>query len=194
MHNQEKRVLTRELYQDETIEIRIATELEYQQHHAAIQRSWEDIARWEGWCNEQYSLEDSRRYLIRSQVMRLNGSEYNFCLFSRNSGEIFGSIGLNRIRHEVKTANVGYWIRSDMTGRSLAVLAVKAIAHFAFEQLGMTRLEILALTENQRSRRVAEKAGALYEGLQRNRLYLHNKPQDAVIYSLIPEDLLVKKD
>jgi ribosomal-protein-serine acetyltransferase len=39
------------------------------------------------------------------------------------------------------------------------------------------------------SQRVAEKSGALREGVLRNRLLLHGKIHDAAMYSLTPEDL-----
>jgi ribosomal-protein-serine acetyltransferase len=55
----------------------------------------------------------------------------------------------------------------------------------------LNRIEILVPTENPASVRVAEKAGAKKEGILRNRLVLHDCPQDAVMYSLIAADLSV---
>jgi RimJ/RimL family protein N-acetyltransferase len=43
--------------------------------------------------------------------------------------------------------------------------------------------------ENVPSRRVAEKAGARFEAIARNRIVQHGKPYDAALYSLIPSDL-----
>lgn len=180
---------SRLIFQNESLEIRLPTELEAPLHFEAIQASIDDISAWESWCTADYSLEDSRTYLLDSYVKRQRGIEYRFCLFDRASGKIVGSIALNRIVHEYKTANIGYWIRSDFTGRSLAVTAVKALARFAFDELAMTRLEIVAMEKNHRSRRVAEKVGAVDEGLHRNRLYYQGTPVNAWLYSLIPGDL-----
>ena len=52
----------------------------------------------------------------------------------------------------------------------------------------MNRLEILAAVDNIASQRVAEKAGAIREGIMRNRLVIHGKLYDAVMFSLIPGD------
>ena len=180
---------SRLIYQDESIEIRVPTELDAPLHFEAIQGSQAEISAWESWCSSGYSLEDSRTYLLDTYVKRQRGQEYRFCLFDLASGKIIGSITLNRIVAEYKIANVGYWIRSGFTGRSLAVTAVKAIAHFAFDELGLTRLEIVAMDKNHRSCRVAEKSGAVKEGLHRNRLYFQGQPRDAWVYSLIPGDL-----
>jgi len=182
-------MMTRQIYQDEEIEIRVATELEAALHLAAVQSSVKEIGAWESWCTEKYVLEDSRKYLIDSEQKRHRGAEFNFCLFERASGTLIGSVGINRINQDYKFANLGYWIRTGYTGRGLATLAVRATARFAFTELDLTRLEIVAMEGNDRSRRVAEKAGATAEGLHRNRLYYHGQPRDAWVYSLIPGDL-----
>ena len=63
----------------------------------------------------------------------------------------------------------------------------QAIAEYGFRQLKLTRLEIVAPEQNAPSRRVAEKVGADFECIARNRVMVHGKPQPAAIYSLVPE-------
>jgi RimJ/RimL family protein N-acetyltransferase len=63
------------------------------------------------------------------------------------------------------------------------------LVHLAFEQLGLVRVEIVVAVGNEASQRVAQKVGALREGILRNRIVLGDKIYDAVMYSLIPEDL-----
>ncbi|HCC45923.1 MAG TPA: N-acetyltransferase, partial [Gammaproteobacteria bacterium] len=60
---------------------------------------------------------------------------------------------------------------------------------FGHRELGLQRVEIIMSTKNTKSRRVAEKTGALFEGKLRNRLRLHNKCHDAFIFSLVPGDI-----
>jgi RimJ/RimL family protein N-acetyltransferase len=62
-------------------------------------------------------------------------------------------------------AHVGYWVRTGQTGQGIATAAVRLIARFGFEDLGLQRLELLVAVENLASRRVAEKAGARFEGI-----------------------------
>lgn len=183
-------MLNRQIYQDDNIEIRIATELEAQLHFDAISDSVKEISAWEGWCNQHYRIEDSRKHLMECEEKRHRGVEYNFCLFDRHSEQIVGAVSVNRINTDYKFANIGYWIRSGFTGKSLATIAAKAAAHFAFSALRLTRVEIIAMEGNLRSCRVAEKIGAVSEGLHRNRLYYHGQPRNAWMYSLIPSDLI----
>jgi RimJ/RimL family protein N-acetyltransferase len=96
---------------------------------------------------------------------------------------------LNHFDYEVKMANMGYWIRTGETNRGTATSAALLLARFGFEALKLNRIEILVSTENKPSQKVAEKIGAMREGALRRRMVVRDKVYDAVLYSLIPEDL-----
>jgi hypothetical protein len=51
-------------------------------------------------------------------------------------------------------------------------------------------LELIIARENHGSIRVAENAGAQREGLLRRRLMLDGRPADALLYSILPSDLV----
>src|SRR5712691_5832046 len=80
--------------------------------------------------------------------------------------------------------NLGYWVRTSATGRGVARAAVRQLADFAFRNTELVRLEIVCAVGNQRSQRVAERAGAVREGVLRDRLLLHGQAVDAIMYSL----------
>ena len=67
--------------------------------------------------------------------------------------------------------------------------AIRLAARFGCEELGLYRIEIVAAVDNIASQRVAEKAGAVREGVLRNRLLVRGESQDAVLFSLLPGDL-----
>ena len=79
-------------------------------------------------------------------------------------------------------------MRTGYTGKSYATEATRLLARFGIEQLLLKRIEIVASVENIPSQRVAERAGAYKEGISRNRLSIHGKFHDAVVYSFIPQD------
>ena len=66
-----------------------------------------------------------------------------------------------------------------------ATAAASLAAEFGFEELLLDRIEILAALGNKRSQRVAQKLGAHKEGILRNRLVIHGRAHDAVVFSLI---------
>ena len=62
------------------------------------------------------------------------GTWYDFAI--ARIGSEHSSVGLART-----AANVGYWVRTGQTGRGIATAAVRLVARFAFEELGLLRLE-----------------------------------------------------
>ena len=54
----------------------------------------------------------------------------------------------------------------------------------------MSRIEIAAIPSNVASRRVAERAGAKFEAVVRNRLVMHGNAYDAALYSIVPADIV----
>jgi RimJ/RimL family protein N-acetyltransferase len=68
--------------------------------------------------------------------------------------------------------------------------AALLLGDFGFKELKLNRIEILVAVDNLASQRVAAKVGAVREGVLRNRLLLHGKIHDAVIFSLIPNVVL----
>jgi ribosomal-protein-serine acetyltransferase len=103
-------------------------------------------------------------------------------------GSIVGTCGLNRFSELNRFANLGYWIATAATGRGAASRAVVLLARYGFEHRDLERVEISMSVENDASRRVAEKAGATYEGTRRKMLRLHGRQHDAHTYSLVRGD------
>ena len=84
--------------------------------------------------------------------------------------------------------NLGYWVRTSHHGRGIAGRAALLAARYGFEHGGIIRAEVVMAVRNERSRRVAEKIGAHYEGVLLNRMVVGKTVYDANMYSLIPQD------
>jgi RimJ/RimL family protein N-acetyltransferase len=156
----------------------------------AVRESIPEVSPWLGWCHENYSIEESRDF-VQSRAAKSQGDEwYSFAVFDQSNGERFvGGVGLNFINRVHQFGNLGYWVRTSATGRGVASRASRLVARFAFAELGLHRIEILAAVPNIASQRVAEKIGAVREGVLRKRLLIRGESQDAVMFSLVPEDL-----
>jgi RimJ/RimL family protein N-acetyltransferase len=105
----------------------------------------------------------------------------------RTSGEYVGAAGLNQFNHVHNFANLGYWVRESRQGRGIALEAVSLVSEFGFRVLGLTRIEIVVAEANLPRRRVAEKAGAHFEGIARKRILLRDQAIDAAMYSLVAD-------
>jgi RimJ/RimL family protein N-acetyltransferase len=141
------------------------------------------------WCHPDYSMHDSESWVLSRDEAWTRQTDYNFVVEDRRDGTFLGGVGLNTIVWAHGYANLGYWVRSSCAGRGVATVAALLAASFGFTKLALQRIEIVAAVGNVASQRVAERAGAKREGVLRNRLLLHGRAVDAVMYSLIPADL-----
>jgi RimJ/RimL family protein N-acetyltransferase len=134
---------------------------------------------------------DAQRERIAAQIRaREARSAFSFSIVDVRDGTILGGCTINVIAWEPGFANVGYWVRTSRNGQGIAPTAVRLLARFGFEELGLHRLELVIDVDNERSIRVAEKAGAVLEGVARNRVTGHSGAlRPARMYSLVPEDL-----
>jgi ribosomal-protein-serine acetyltransferase len=157
--------------------------------YEAARESIAKVSVWLPWCHENYSIEESREF-IGSRAIGSQGAEwYSFGIFETDGGRFLGGVGINFINRVHQMANLGYWVRTSAAGRGVATRATRLAAKFGFEQLGLQRVEIVVAVDNQASQRVAEKAGATREGVLRRRLLIRGVSMDAVLFSLVPEDL-----
>jgi ribosomal-protein-serine acetyltransferase len=152
----------------------------------AVRDPLADLTPWMTWAIEDYEESDALRFIERVRVDRGEERAHEFLVVGP-AGELLGVCGLNRIDAPNRTANLGYWIRSSAAGQGIAPRAVRMLADWAFANTDLARLEILAAVENQRSIRVAEKAGAVREGVLESRLWLHDTPHAAALLSIVKD-------
>ena len=155
----------------------------------AVRETVHELSRWMPWCHSGYSLTDSASFVDSRQADWDKGEHYSFVIEDTRDRQFLGGTGLNFFNRAHNFANLGYWVRSSQTRRGVAAAAVQLAARFGFQKLKLTRLEIVMAAENSASRSVAEKVNATYEGLLRQRLVLHGRCHDALMFSLVPADL-----
>ena len=157
--------------------------------YEAISESIQELSPWLSFVHPDYSIEDTRECLSKRDDELKRGQEYSFAIYDCRTGTFLGGCGLNDISNEYKIANVGYWVRTNQTKQGIASAATLLLAKFAFEELELNRIEIMADIDNKRNQRVAEKVGAKREGILRNRVCFRGNPRDMYMFSLIPDDL-----
>ena len=150
-----------------------------------VRESMEEMLKWAPWCHPDYSMSDCTSWLSSRPQMWSEGIEYDFVIFDTKDNAFLGGCTLDQINRKHNFANLGYWVRSSRSGQGIATAAVRLISRFGLETLGFTRLEIVTAVPNKASQRVAEKVGAVREGVHRNRHVVRDKMYDAVMFSLI---------
>ena len=174
---------------DGTILIRPIQLVDAQRVYEAVRESLEALLPWAPWCDPDYSLEGARAWLATLPDAWANGTDYDFAVVDPHDGSFLGGCGLNQFNHVHQFGNLGYWTRTSRAGRGIATAAARLTAQFGFEALRLGRIEIVAAVDNRASQRVAEKTGATREGVLRNRHVVRDRVYDAVMFSLLPEDI-----
>jgi putative acetyltransferase len=83
----------------------------------------------------------------------------------------------------------GLAIHPDYRGRRAADDAARLLQRYLLDELGYHRLELACYGFNDRAIRHAERVGFVREGVQRRAYLRHGEWQDAVLFSLLQEDL-----
>lgn len=151
---------------------------------AARERSIEQLRPWLAWAGDDDP--NSVRAFALACHQEWDVTEWTFTILL--DGEIIGSAGINRFDPMGSTANLGYWLRSDVAGRGFMTEAAAAVVEFAFGELGLHRLELTAAPDNVASVRVAEKLGFKRGGVLRDGSRGSNGWHDVLVFDLLERD------
>ncbi len=157
--------------------------------HRALAESLENLRPWIRWAHHEKTPEDSEASVRRARAAFVERTDLQMGLFEKESGELVGDSGLQRMDWEVPKFEIGYWCRSGYEGGGYITEAVRGIAGFAFELLGARRLEIRCHHLNRRSAAVAERAGFRLEAeLRDNQVSADGRLGNTLIYAMLADD------
>jgi RimJ/RimL family protein N-acetyltransferase len=147
-----------------------------------------DIIRWFG-MPDPYTNEDVRRYIHDTAPLEwARGTEAIFAIAGPDDAYA-GAIDVRVGSVDPEVGEVGFFVGPQARGRGYASSALRALAGWAFAELGLARLQWRAEVGNDASRRVAEKAGFTMEGLLRQAYEEDGRRRDCWVGSLLPREL-----
>lgn len=158
--------------------------------NAAIGDSIVGLAPWLPWATALPSIDDSEAYCRRQQARFILREDLALLIFERAGGgaegSLVGATGLHRIDWTLRRFEIGYWRRAGCEGKGYVTEAVRAVARVAFDVLHARRVEIRMDDGNERSWRVAERAGFTLEALLRfDSATPHGEPRSTRIYARV---------
>ena len=130
---------------------------------------------------------DARAWLAGREPARIAGLRLDLAIVGARSGQVIGSIALSHAAQH-RRATVSFWVAPQARGRGVATEAVRLGAAWAFERLGLQRLELYVEPENVASLRVTERCGFSREGLLRSHFVRHGERRDVLVYGLLAEE------
>jgi len=128
---------------------------------------------------------------VRAQIERSQREPDEFGWFVvEHEGERVGCVAFHRASERHRIAEAGrFVIAPAFRGRSLGVDAARAFQRLLLLELGFHRIELQIYGFNQRALVHAERSGYVREGVRRKAYLRHGEWQDAVLFSLLREDL-----
>ena len=112
-----------------------------------------------------------------------------FAIVVLDDEKIIGSVGLDGISLHNRTAWVGIGIgEREYWGQGYGTEAMKMVARYAFEELGLYRLNLNVFAYNTRAIKSYEKVGYQIEGKLREAVHRDGKRWDVIFMGLLAED------
>lgn len=135
-------------------------------------------AGWPPHKNKEESVFILRRFIQNGDV---------WAIVDKETKKVIGSFGLHeeKKRADTNTKMIGYVLHEDYWGKGLMSEAVAAVLRYAFETLCLEMVSVYHYPHNNRSRRVIEKNGFVFEGtLRRGTVLYDGTVLDDMCYSL----------
>jgi ribosomal-protein-alanine N-acetyltransferase len=148
------------------------------------------LAPWEPiWPSDDLTKIAYRRRIKRYQREIRAGTGFPFFLFSQDGETLLGGLTLAQVQRGVtQSAVLGYWMGAPYAGKGFMSAGVRAVLGFAFDSLGLNRVEAACLPTNNPSIALLEKVGFTREGYARKYLCIDGRWQDHLLYGIVRDD------
>ncbi len=147
----------------------------------------ETLARWVP-VPVPYRLEDAIGFVAsRPDAWADERGEMTFAVTAAADGRLLAMVGLHA--GDPTMREIGYWTAPWARGQGVMTAAARLVCGYAFDVLGLERVEWQARVGNDASRRVAEKLGFTMEGTCRRRLLHRGERVDGWIGGLLRGEL-----
>jgi ribosomal-protein-alanine N-acetyltransferase len=153
-------------------------------------RSRDFLEPWEpAWPDDALSRAAWRRRLRRAASDWRDDSGYAFHLVLRDGGDLIGAATLSNLRRGVsQAASLGYWVGESYARQGYMSEAIPLVLEFAFEQIGLHRVEAACLPTNLPSRALLKRSGFTEEGLARRYLRIRGNWEDHLLFAILRDD------
>lgn len=160
----------------------------------ARRESRDFLRRWEPtWATDHLTRDAFRRRVFWARRAIRRERAWPLLMFLRDEeeagGDLVGAVTLDNIRRgPAQAGSIGYWVAEPHARRGYMREALAELSRFAFDDLGLGRLEAGCLPENAASCALLEKSGFKYEGVAQAYLQIDGRWRDHVLYAALRGD------
>ena len=139
------------------------------------------------------SVEGFERFIAWTHRQRDAGQYVCFAIVPNGSDRAVGIFQVRSLEPAFATAEWGFALAAEFWGTGLFMDGASLVVTFAFEVLGVHRLEARAAVQNGRGNGALRKLGAVQEGLLRRSFRRNDKYFDQVLWTLLRDEWLDAK-
>ena len=135
--------------------------------------------------------ENLENYIQIAMKSRENGTEFPFIVYDKRKGKYAGSTRFYDINYGFKTIQLGYtWYGKDFQGTGLNKHCKYLLLSYAFETLGMERVEFRADNANERSKAAMLSIGCTVDGVLRSNMptFESEVRRDSIVLSILRKE------
>lgn len=171
---------------DDSTELRLLQDHHAEELFALVDANRQHLRKWMPWFDSNTTSADSRAF-IRSVLEQLS-SNRGFSLGVFYQGRLAGMVGLHTLSLANRFVRLGYWLGEEFQGLGLVTKACQVLTDYAFNEMGLNKVEIDPAAENAKSRAIPERLGFRQEGTVRQVEWLYGHFVDHVIYGMLADE------
>ncbi|RAT97341.1 GNAT family N-acetyltransferase [Brevibacillus sp. Leaf182] len=136
-----------------------------------------------------YTLEGQIDRIKSVMALKEEDRGYVFVIAEKGKDEIIGEVILSEVvRENLQSCWIGYFLDKEHNGKGYMTEAVKLVVAYAFETLGLHRLEAGVMPHNIGSIKVLLKAGFHKEGLAKKNVKINGRWEDHQTLAIVKEE------
>ena len=134
------------------------------------------------------TIEGFERFITWANRERVAGRYACFAIVPDGYDTAVGLFQVRQLEPSFETAEWGFALASEFWGSGLFVAGSQLVINFAFETLGVHRLEARAAVQNGRGNGALRKLGAVQEGVLRKSFFRGGKYLDQALWTILDDD------
>lgn len=154
-----------------------------------VRSSLADLNEWLPWAHMDYTRNDAVAFIRNSVQAWKDDKAYDYAIRTLDRPDRhIGNISIWQTSRTGKIGEIGYWIRTDLTGAGYATEATEALMRMGFTTMALHKITLRIAVGNRPSERVAEKLKFSREGVLREELLIRGNWIDHTLYSMLERE------
>ena len=134
------------------------------------------------------TVEESRAFIRQLQHWYERHEGIEWSITHKGDDTVIGTCGFHSFGEGFHRAEIGYELRRAYWRQGIMSEALRAIVTFAFETMGLTRIEAVVDPGNEQSQGILRKLGFTHEGTLRHRYFFRDRFWNEDYFGLLKDE------